>query len=100
MSTRGVRGSGIVRSYRRRKNILDIDLNRTPPSDNQVQGGASDAPTSQVGLLQTIQQGQAVPPTMIDVEAIDDDVVESSPRAFAEVCLVLFYALIFFVLIS
>ncbi|KAF2292589.1 hypothetical protein GH714_025804 [Hevea brasiliensis] len=34
---------------------------------------------------QASQQGQPVPPATIDVEAIDDDdVIESSPRAFAE----------------
>ena len=34
----------------------------------------------------TSQHVQPAPPAAIDVEAIDDDVIESSARAFAEVC--------------
>lgn len=106
MSTRGVRVCGVVRGYCRRKNIVDLDLNRTPPpSDNLDQVGTSrqlgnqDAQASQQGPEQRSQQGQAVLPAMIDVEATDDDVVVSSPRAFAEVCIVLSCILIFFVFI-
>lgn len=55
------------RSYRRRKTRLELDLNRPPvPGENREGEGTS---TQQV---------------TIDLDAIDDDVVESSPRAFAQ----------------
>lgn len=64
-----------LRSLRRRKTGLDVDLNVVPPSESRDQVGSS-AP-----------QGVAeAPPAPIDVEAFDDDVIISSPRAFAEVC--------------
>ncbi|XP_028765262.1 E3 ubiquitin-protein ligase RNF4 [Neltuma alba] len=82
MSTQTVRGPA-VRSGRRRKTVLNLDLNCFPPSENQEQGG----PSTQL-VPREVQAGQQLPvaqPVMIDVEAIeDDDVVESSPRAFAE----------------
>lgn len=86
MSTRAARGA-TVRGYRRRKAILDLDLNTAPPSDNRDQEGTS----TQVvpNEIETGQLGRSVP-AMIDVEAIDDDVIESSPRAFAEVWLFYF----------
>ncbi|KAH7517576.1 hypothetical protein FEM48_Zijuj09G0079700 [Ziziphus jujuba var. spinosa] len=84
MSTRGARGT-TVRAYRRRKANLDFDLNREPPGDNRDQEGTS----TQVGPenVQGSQQGHSIAPVTIDVdsiEAIDDDVIESSPTAFAE----------------
>lgn len=84
MSTRGVRVAP-VRGNRRRKAALDLDLNSTPPGDSRDQEGTS----IQVGqqFVQGTEQGSSVPPATIDIEAIDDDVIESSPRAFAEVCL-------------
>ncbi|KAK7308445.1 hypothetical protein VNO77_42050 [Canavalia gladiata] len=66
----GEMSSRPVRSYRRRKMNLELDLNRDPPPEivrEDVEGPS--------------QQPQV--PT-IDVDAIDDDVVESSPRAFAQ----------------
>ncbi|XP_054781461.1 uncharacterized protein LOC129288754 [Prosopis cineraria] len=82
MSTQAVRGPA-ARSGRRRKTGLDLDLNCSPPNENQEQGG----PSIQL-VPQEVQAGQQPPVAqrvMIDVEAIeDDDVVESSPRAFAE----------------
>ena len=83
MSTRAARGAS-VRGYRRRKAILDLDLNTAPPSDGRDQEGTS----TQVvpNEIETGQLRRSVP-AMIDVEAIDDDVIESSPRAFAEVWL-------------
>lgn len=74
MSTHGAREN--LRGYHRRKNL---DLN-VPPSEVRDQEGPS---TQEV---QASQQGPALPPAMIDVESIDDDIMESSPRAFAEVC--------------
>lgn len=79
MSTRAPRGAA-VRSYRRRKTALDLDLNSAPPGENREQEGPQE--------VQASHQPAVEQPTMIDVEAIDDDVVESSPRAFAEVYLV------------
>lgn len=60
---------------RRRKN--ELDLNSAPPGENRNQEGTS----TQV-LPQVEQRSQ--PPLVIDLEAIDDDVVISSPRAIAE----------------
>ncbi|KAK7841849.1 uncharacterized protein LOC112004999 [Quercus suber] len=81
MSTRAAKGTH-VRGYRRRKAGLDLDLNSAPPSENRDQEGTS----TQVGHNETQagQVGQSVPPATIDVEAIDDDVIESSPTAFAQ----------------
>lgn len=93
MSTRGSRGAplqGYVRNGRRRKMPLDVDLN-VPPADNPSQEGTSaDSNTLDV---QNGQQRASVLPVPIDVEAFDDDVVISSPRAFAEVCFPVVYNL-------
>ncbi|KAE9593395.1 putative aminoacyltransferase, E1 ubiquitin-activating enzyme [Lupinus albus] len=96
-------GRGPVRSYRRRKTVLNIDLNHVPSADNREQEGPSTVlvpqqvqaiqqpqavlePPTQLGTGQVhaVQQPPAVQPPTIDVEAFDDDVIESSPRAFAE----------------
>lgn len=62
---------------------LDVDLNDPLPSENQDQVGTSAyAGGSQDG--QTGQQAGSLLPPAIDVEALDDDVIISSPRAFAE----------------
>lgn len=58
-----------------------LDLN-VPPNESRDQEGTSTQDVSQG--MQADQQGQPVLPNTIDVEAIDDDVIESSPRAFAE----------------
>uniref|UniRef100_A0A0A0LBP4 Uncharacterized protein n=1 Tax=Cucumis sativus TaxID=3659 RepID=A0A0A0LBP4_CUCSA len=51
-----------------------------PPTENRDQGE-----TSQLRLQDAqVNQQQPVQPAMIDIEAIDDDVIESSARAFAE----------------
>ncbi|KAK4261944.1 hypothetical protein QN277_004874 [Acacia crassicarpa] len=76
MSTRALRGAA-VRSYRRRKTALDLDLNQAPPGEIRELEGPSTQLEPQ-GVQAILQ------PAMIDVEAIDDDVVESTPRAFAE----------------
>ncbi|CAL5212610.1 unnamed protein product [Lathyrus oleraceus] len=77
-----------VRSYRRRKAVLDLDLNRVPAGDNREQEGPSIQLEPQVVETQVNNQQQQAnnqqQPPLIDVEAIDDDVIESSPRAFAE----------------
>ncbi|KAI9084968.1 hypothetical protein K1719_032960 [Acacia pycnantha] len=82
MSTRALRGAA-VRSYRRRrKTALDLDLNQAPPGESRELVGPSTQLEPQG--VQAILQPQVRQPAMIDVEAIDDDVVESTPRAFAE----------------
>ena len=70
---------------------MELDLNRAPPGDNRDQEGTSTQVSTQPA--QTSQQGISVPPAAIDVDAIDDDVIESSPRAFAEVCLIFILSL-------
>ncbi|KAG7011333.1 RING finger protein-like protein [Cucurbita argyrosperma subsp. argyrosperma] len=78
MSTQAMRGH-TARGYHRRKS-LDLDLNSMPPTENRDQGE-----TSQFGFPEAqVNQQQSVQPAMIDIEAIDDDVIESSARAFAE----------------
>lgn len=64
------------RSLRRRKTGLDVDLNAAPPSESRDQVGTS----SHEGVV------APAPPAPIDVDAFDDDVIISSPRAFAQVC--------------
>ncbi|RDX82186.1 E3 ubiquitin-protein ligase TRIM21, partial [Mucuna pruriens] len=81
MSSRTGKGPA-VRSYRRRKAVLDLDLNSVPCVENREQEGPSTQPGPQE--VQVAQQPQVTQPPMIDVEAIDDDVVECTPRAFAE----------------
>ncbi|KAB2597242.1 E3 ubiquitin-protein ligase RNF4 [Pyrus ussuriensis x Pyrus communis] len=71
MSTRGARAPHA--RGRQRKNELNLDLNSAPPGDSREQEGTSTQ--------------SPIPPNTIDVEAIDDDVIESSPTAFAEACL-------------
>jgi len=86
-----------VRSYRRRKAVLDLDLNRVPAGDNREHEGPSIQLGPQVVIVE--QQPPASQPTMIDVEDIDDDVVECTPGAFAEVYLPSFmvFSIIFFI---
>ncbi|KAL7263951.1 hypothetical protein ACSBR1_001992 [Camellia fascicularis] len=84
MSTRGLRAPalrGYVRNTRRRKMVLDVDLN-VPPSENRDQEGTSAHANSQD--MEPGQQGGPVPPAPIDVDDLDDDVVISTSRAFAE----------------
>lgn len=94
MSTQEHRSQPLTysRSLRRRKTGLNVDLNAVPPSDNRDQVGPSTHSQSQDC---EISQGHVpIPPAPIDVEAFDDDVIISSPRAFAEV-LISFFSFIF-----
>ena len=89
MSTLEVRGPSL-RGYRRRKAVLDLNV---PPSEIREQEGTS----QQAGPEEvTGQSVQPSPPAAIDVEAIDDDVIESSARAFAEVCFSCYLFILFF----
>lgn len=58
------------------------DLNVPPIESRDQEGSSTESRSEQV---QASRQVQSIPPAPIDVEAIDDDVIESSPRAFAEV---------------
>ncbi|GMI73490.1 SUMO-targeted ubiquitin E3 ligase 1 [Hibiscus trionum] len=77
MSTREARGP-YLRGYRRRKAVLDLNV---PPSEIREQEGTSQLAGSEE---LTDLPVQPAPPATIDVEAIDDDVIESSAIAFAE----------------
>lgn len=58
-----------------------IDLNVPPPDIiDQMEPSASTLPPN----VQASQLGGFIPPAPIDLEALDDDVVISSPSAFAE----------------
>ncbi|XP_027361901.1 E3 ubiquitin-protein ligase RNF4-like [Abrus precatorius] len=63
MSSRAVRTNN-----RRRKTPFQLDLNSEPPEN----------------LPEDNEEGPSIQVPMIDVDAIDDDVIESSPRAFAQ----------------
>ncbi|KAK8658542.1 hypothetical protein V6N13_036745 [Hibiscus sabdariffa] len=77
MSTLEARGPSL-RGYRRRKAVLDLNV---LPSEIREQDGTSE----QAGPEElTDQPVHPAPPETIDVEAIDDDVIESSALAFAE----------------
>ena len=86
--TQGVK-SPPLRGYRRRKTVLDLNV---PPIEGRDDEGTS---TTRIEPPQGVQashqrngQGPSLPPPTIDVDAIDDDdddVIESSPRAFAQV---------------
>ncbi|XVF72275.1 hypothetical protein PTKIN_Ptkin12aG0107000 [Pterospermum kingtungense] len=77
MSTLEVRGPSL-RGYRRRKAVFDLNV---PPCEIREQEGTS----QQVGSEDvTGLPFQPASPATIDVEAIDDDVIESSASAFAE----------------
>ncbi|KAJ4728460.1 E3 ubiquitin-protein ligase RNF4 [Melia azedarach] len=78
MSTQAARGPPL-RGYRRRKAVPDLNV---PPIESRDQEGSSTESRSE--QVQASRQVQSIPPAPIDVEAIDDDVIESSPRAFAE----------------
>ncbi|XP_022887967.1 uncharacterized protein LOC111403626 isoform X3 [Olea europaea var. sylvestris] len=66
---------------RRRMPMLNVDLNAEPPCESRNQEGTSTRARSQDG-----QAGQQVDtvPAPIDLEAYEDDVIISSPGAFAE----------------
>lgn len=86
MNSRGLRRlpKGYARDSRQRTMVLNQDLNDTPPGEGRTQEGTSAGVNSQE--VRTSEQGGALPTTTIDVEAIDDEVLISSPRRFAEVC--------------
>ncbi|KAF5726579.1 E3 ubiquitin-protein ligase RNF4 isoform X2 [Tripterygium wilfordii] len=77
MNAEGVRGPPL-RGHRRRKAALDLNV---APNENRDHEGTSsqiEAQPAQTG------QRQPIPPARIDVDAIDEDIIESSPGAFAE----------------
>ncbi|CAN4113742.1 unnamed protein product [Withania somnifera] len=82
MSTRDKRAhpNRRTRAPSRRSTVLSVDLNAAPPGENKDQEGTSIHVES--GDMTHGQRGSLTPPA-IDVEALDDDVIISSPRAFA-----------------
>lgn len=64
---------------RSRRHVLDVDLNLAPPVEIREE---DTIPNSDV---QTAEAGDSTLPQPIDVEALDDDVMISSPSAFEEV---------------
>lgn len=63
-----------------RSTVLNVDLNAAPPGENRDQEGTSIHVES--GAMTHGQRGASLTPATIDVEAPDDDVIISSPRAF------------------
>lgn len=106
MSSRAGKGPA-VKSYRRKKCLIDLNLAPAVTENREQEGPSSQVVTQEVQgdqqppvaqppqdalppevaqPAQVAQQPQVAQPPLIDVEAIDDDdVIESSPRAFAEV---------------
>ncbi|KAI3926001.1 hypothetical protein MKW98_028137, partial [Papaver atlanticum] len=92
MDTRDPRRTlrGHAKETRRRKSVLQIDLNDTPPAEiraaaalvecSQQGGGGGGRERIRLHPPPRLQP----PPLTIDLEAIDDEVVISSPRSFAE----------------
>lgn len=70
-----------TRAQSRRSTVLNVDLNAAPPGENRDQEGTSIHVES--GAMTHGQRGASLTPATIDVEAPDDDVIISSPRAFA-----------------
>lgn len=77
MSWRSVRGS------RKRKMDFELDLNRDPPLVREEEEEEEEGGPSRHQQHHHHQQEPQTP--IVDVDAIDDDVVESSPRSFAQV---------------
>ncbi|XP_075519613.1 uncharacterized protein LOC142553325 isoform X2 [Primulina tabacum] len=67
-----------TRGSRRRKPMLDVDLNVVPQMPCGQEG------TSNHASSQDRQEGNLPLTAAIDLDAYDDDVIISSPRAFAE----------------
>ncbi|KAK4750879.1 hypothetical protein SAY87_004361 [Trapa incisa] len=80
MSTQTTRSRPIRLCCQRRRG-LDLDLNSAPPSEIPE---AEDITSQNTSLQRPDHHGQTQGLALIDVDAIDDDVVISSPRAFAE----------------
>lgn len=81
MSTRDRSAQPIrrTRSQLRRNIVLNVDLNAAPPAENRDQEGVDVVSGDTTHGL----RGASLTPAAIDVEALDDDVLISSPRAFA-----------------
>lgn len=82
--------AGHLRGCRRSKGVRLPDLN-VPPIETRDDTGASNQRMQSRGQEQPVPVPVPVPPATIDLEAIDDDVIESSPRAFAEVYFFLYF---------
>lgn len=67
----------VPRGNRRRKAVIDLN---SVPGDQEGTSASVRTPIVPVVASQSV-------PTIVDVDAIEDDVIESSASAFAEVCL-------------
>ncbi|XP_023759220.1 uncharacterized protein LOC111907652 isoform X2 [Lactuca sativa] len=79
----------------RRRKVLDVDLNDTPPNEDHEQVEGPLLSLTHGGQLQAVDHNHnqlpvisltpgSSPPVPIDVEELDDDVIISSPRAFEQ----------------
>ncbi|KAL6011297.1 hypothetical protein ACLOJK_001742 [Asimina triloba] len=93
MSTRGLKRPttrGCTRDTRRRKMVLDVDLNVDPPIESRVPEGASslhgNPDDGHVGRQDAASSsvGGRIDNALIDVEALEDEVVIFSPRSSRE----------------
>ncbi|CAN0897932.1 E3 ubiquitin-protein ligase RNF4 [Linum grandiflorum] len=73
-------GRGVPLRYRRRKPVLD--LNEVPSETRDQEGTSDQAAMNNVQVAQVAQRVRFAP--TIDIVDLEDDVIESSPRAFAE----------------
>lgn len=65
-----------------KRRVLNVDLNAAPPCESRDQ----DVIPNRTGPQDRQEaEGNGTLPPPIDVEALDDDVIISSPTAFAEV---------------
>ncbi|RZC63254.1 hypothetical protein C5167_024990 [Papaver somniferum] len=86
MDTRDPRRTlrGHAKETKRKKSALQIDLNDTPPAEIKAAAALVECIQQGGGRSGILLQPLAPPPLTIDLEAIDDEVVISSPRSFAE----------------
>ncbi|OMO95867.1 putative RING finger protein [Corchorus olitorius] len=81
MSTLELRSGSSHRGYRRKKNLLDLNV---PPSEIREQEGTSQQAGPEQLTSQPVQPVRLEPRVTIDVEDIDDDVESIEPREFDE----------------
>lgn len=89
-----------IRMYTRarsRRRLLDVDLNAEPPCETHEQGVVPNNTRSQG--RQDAGRNSTLPPP-IDLEAIDDDVIISSPTAFAEVYQICFLVILLYIYVQ
>jgi hypothetical protein len=73
---------GNARDFKRRRVVLDLDLNYPPPEENTALTDPRHA--------QPRENGHSQRETLVNAEFIDEEIVVISPRKFAEVCIIVF----------